>query len=262
MSNIRIQLLNIINRDTPDSTNFVIAKHILENLEAKKIVSVKELALNCNVSKSSISRFCRKIGYEDFIELQYAIASYHSFVNDRFPDLKENSTNSYIYNYLETTKEIVEYLEKYLDVEVLEGLAKDIHTYQRVILMGHVQSSLPAFSLQHYLTLLHKFVYSTQDLNEQKEMLENLDENNLIIIFSAGGKFLERVLDRMSVMDRESIARIYVVTANKSAHYSFVYKYIELWKSYNYVSSAILEMYSNLISLAYKKIYMNSDNLE
>lgn len=255
MSNIRIQLLNIINRDSPDSMNFIIAKYILENLERMKVISTKELAEECKVSKSSISRFCRKIGYEDFMELQISIATYNSNVNDQFPRLEENTTKNFIQSYFECTKENIDYLEKHLDIEVLEQLVQDIHDYQRVVLMGHVQSSFPAFSLQHYLTILHKFVYSTQDLNEQKEMLEKFDDRNLIIIFSAGGKFLERVLDRTSVMNRRNTPKIYIITANKTKHFPFVYKYIELWETFNYASSVGLEIYSNLIWLMYRKKY-------
>lgn len=258
MSNIRIQLLNIINRETQDSTNFIIAKYILENLERMKVISTKDLAQECNVSKSSISRFCRKIGYEDFMELQIAVVTYNSFLNERFPNLEGSTTKEYVQNYLGSTKAIIEHLERHLDVQVLEGLVQDIHMYKRVVLMGHVQSSFPAFSLQHYLTILHKFVYSTQDLNEQKEMLAGLDERNLIIIFSAGGRFLERVLDRMSVMMRKHAPRIYLITASKTEQLPFVYKHIELMETYDYASSVALEMYSNLISLTYRKKYADT----
>ena len=52
MSNIRIQLLNVINRESSDSMNFIIAQYILENLDRRKVITTKELADNCNVSKS------------------------------------------------------------------------------------------------------------------------------------------------------------------------------------------------------------------
>ena len=89
-------------------------------------------------------------------------------------------------------------------------------------------------------------------------MLETLDDRNLIIIFSAGGKFIERVLDRMNVMNRKHLPKIYIITANKTKHLSFVYKYIELKDSFNYTSPIILDMYSNLISLIYRKKYSDS----
>ena len=255
MSNIRIQLLNIINRDAVDSTNFIIAKYILECLEQTKVVTTQELAINCNVSKSSISRFCRKIGYEDFMELQIAVASYNSYLNERFPYTQMQDMKSVVQNYLISTKNIVEYMEAHIDIKVLNEIIDHIHDYERVILMGHVQSSFPAFSLQHYLTILHKFVYTTQDLNEQKEMLETLDENNLVIIFSAGGKFFERVIERVSVMNRKNIPRIYEITANKATHYPFVYQTVELWDTFDYSSSIVLGMYSNLIALGYRTKY-------
>lgn len=249
MSNIRIQLLNVINRESSDSMNFIIAQYILENLDRRKVITTKELADNCNVSKSSISRFCRKIGYEDFMELQYAIATYNSFIAERF---------SHMMVLQPKIMEIINYLNQNMDTDTLEELVKDIHDYKRVVLMGHVQSSFPAISLQYYLTILHKFIYSTQDPNEQREMLETLDDQNLIIIFSAGGRFLERVLDRLSVMDRENGPKIYMITANKLKHFPFVHKYIELSEEFSYSSSVILEMYSNLISLIYHKKYTDN----
>ena len=123
--------------------------------------------------------------------------------------------------------------------------------------MGHVQSSFPALSLQHYLTILHKFVYCTQNISEEKEMLETFDEKSLIIIFSAGGKFIERVLDGMGVMKRKSLPKIYMITGSRTKHLPFVYKYIELMEKYNYTSPVFLEIYSNLISLIYREKYMD-----
>lgn len=257
MSNIRIQLLNVINRESRDSTNFIIAQYMLEHLERMKVISTKELAGECNVSKSSISRFCRKIGYEDFLELQIAIATYDSHIDQRIPDLKGSDTKEFVNTYLADTKRIVDHLEQYLDTAALEELVADLHSFSRVVLMGHVQSSLPAFSLQHYLTLLHKFTYSTQDPTEQKEMLEQFGEGDLIIIFSAGGRFLERVLDPVSVMNRKNRPRIYMITASRAIRLPFVYKYIELWDTYNYLSPAALEMYSDLIALTYRKKYID-----
>lgn len=110
MSNIRIQLLNVINRESSDSMNFIIAQYILENLDRRKVITTKELADNCNVSKSSISRFCRKIGYEDFMELQYAIATYNSFIAERFSHIDGVTTKDYVVNYFERSKEIINYL--------------------------------------------------------------------------------------------------------------------------------------------------------
>ena len=148
MSNIRIQLLNVINRESSDSMNFIIAQYILENLDRRKVITTKELADNCNVSKSSISRFCRKIGYEDFMELQYAIATYNSFIAERFSHIDGVTTKDYVVNYFERSKEIINYLNQNMDTDTLEELVKDIHDYKRVVLMGHVQSSFPAISLQ------------------------------------------------------------------------------------------------------------------
>ena len=55
MSNIRIQLLDIINREDYNSMNFIIAKYILENLGKRKAVSTKESYLEGNEYSEIIS---------------------------------------------------------------------------------------------------------------------------------------------------------------------------------------------------------------
>ena len=57
MSNIRIQLLNIINRESPDSMNFIIAQYILENLERKKVVPQKSLRMNVKYQNHQLVGF-------------------------------------------------------------------------------------------------------------------------------------------------------------------------------------------------------------
>ena len=53
-----------------DSTNCRIASYLLAHVQEAEDLGVEQLAAACYVSKSSISRFCREIGLEDFTELR------------------------------------------------------------------------------------------------------------------------------------------------------------------------------------------------
>lgn len=63
-------LLTTMASDRSDTIDCRIAAYLLENPQASARLGIADLAKRCHVSTSSISRFCREIGLEDFIELQ------------------------------------------------------------------------------------------------------------------------------------------------------------------------------------------------
>lgn len=75
MYNLTIILLSTINSELINSNNYRIAKYILENMRALEDISITELAKECYVSNSSISRFCRDIGLRDYNELKVKLQS-------------------------------------------------------------------------------------------------------------------------------------------------------------------------------------------
>ena len=52
-----------------DSTNGHIASYILRHMDELKNDSIRDVAAKANVSPSSISRFCRDIGLQDFVHV-------------------------------------------------------------------------------------------------------------------------------------------------------------------------------------------------
>ena len=81
MYNLTIILLSTINSELINSNNYRIAKYILENMRALEDISITELAKECYVSNSSISRFCRDIGLRDYNELKSQIAKYRQLTS-------------------------------------------------------------------------------------------------------------------------------------------------------------------------------------
>lgn len=73
---LAIRLFSVINTELPASIDYQIAKYLLENIQIIDISSTTSLAEQCNVSKASISRFCKKIGLNDFFELRAQIFNF------------------------------------------------------------------------------------------------------------------------------------------------------------------------------------------
>ena len=64
------RLLYILNENLPGSTWYCIAMKMLQYYGDLDTISIEEMASLCTVSKSSISKFIRVLGYEDYRTFQ------------------------------------------------------------------------------------------------------------------------------------------------------------------------------------------------
>lgn len=256
MSNIRIQLLSILNREPSDSMNFIITKYILETIQHQKKLSMTEISAACNVSKASISRYCKRLGYEDYFEFQLSLATYKTSMNDNFY-LENSESDNFLESYFNKVQEQINELNEGLDQQVMDTLVELIAAHDKVVLMGQVSSGFAAVSLQDNLTKLGKVVRTSQDFVEQKMLIETLEEEALVIVFSAGGKFFERIDPDVKRMSRVKLPKIYFVTISEGKHYSYVTETIVLGQRANYTSWLLLTIYSDLLYLNYRKRYID-----
>lgn len=70
MGTLLNRLLIILNDGKESSTYYHIANILLCNYDSIQNMTIKEVADLCFVSKSTISKFTRHIGVDDFIELK------------------------------------------------------------------------------------------------------------------------------------------------------------------------------------------------
>ena len=91
----------------------------------------------CEVSKSTLSRFCRKIGLEDFQEMKDELQ--HANIN---PSNKFNVplVDSDGKGYLKSVSEQVMKLDAALDYKLIEKLVREIYDAKNIILLGSMVS--------------------------------------------------------------------------------------------------------------------------
>ena len=72
--NLLTTLLSILNKNDEDDTSFVIAKYILNNLKDIENRSIYKVAEDCYLSRSSVQRFIKEIGYDNYTQMKQSIA--------------------------------------------------------------------------------------------------------------------------------------------------------------------------------------------
>lgn len=97
------RLLYILNENLPGSTWYCIAMKMLQYYGDLDMISIEEMASLCAVSKSTISKFIRVLGYEDYRTFQKQAAinlnrkqRENYFVTDVTRYIDEHSTDAYV----------------------------------------------------------------------------------------------------------------------------------------------------------------------
>ena len=68
--NLLTSLLSILNKNDENDTDFIIARYFLDHLDEIKNTSIYTVAEECFLSRSSVQRFIKNIGYESYTQLK------------------------------------------------------------------------------------------------------------------------------------------------------------------------------------------------
>lgn len=156
MNRLMIRLWGILDGENCNSINYQIAKILMDNLTSIEHSSSSALADLCNVSKPSISRFVKDLGYDDYYDFRAEINHYCPDRGAKFFNCDNEEADNYADHYLDHVIEKVALLKKpELQAKIAE-LAEDIMNYRRVYIMGNMQSGTTASNLHYNLHVIKK----------------------------------------------------------------------------------------------------------
>ncbi len=215
------RLLAVINDENPDSTYYHIALCMLRMIDTLHELSIIQLAMLCSVSKSTISKFIRYIGYADFSEFRYAapfrVNRYHSeieYISNVMNYIENNSMSALIKAFQADLKATFEKL----DWEIVDRLVADLYSHKKVGVFGHDFSETAALDFQLKLAYNKKFVVTNINDLKQTHFILNAKENTLIIIFSDSGRYINRYLQIEDIYDKsifsQTRAKVVLITSN------------------------------------------------
>ncbi len=197
-----------------DSTNGRIAAYILEHLDEIKDDSIRDLASKTYVSISSISRFCRDIGLNDYMELKELIAS----TSLNFEVCSQAAVaQKQKEDYVSAVQESLERVRNSLDMNLLYRLAKDIRSYSKIAIFGMLKAETVAMNLQSDLTMLGKVSTTKLRFSEQVKYLKEAGADELIIIFSFTGIYYDYGMPRSNESGRHKRPKLYFITSDPEA---------------------------------------------
>ena len=202
-----IVFLSTLASEKKDSTNSQIATYLLNHLDDIKDIGIQEMAKECSVAMSSISRFCKEIGLNDFNELRELLIS--------------TKMNFEQYSSSFKAKDRFTMVEKSIDMQQIDALCKEIKKYQQVGIFGLLKAGAVAFNLQSDLLMLGKQTYSHISYRQQLQYISSTNEDDLLIIFSYTGCYFDYP-DIRTLKNKLKKPQIWLISSKQESYPDFI----------------------------------------
>lgn len=162
----------------------MIANYIIENSSTLKNININSLAEKTNTSNSTITRFCKKIGCKNFVEMKMQLCSHDN------KDIQEETQNVFkkVYSYFNTT---ISGTNEILDEKVISKLIKEIKKAEKIYIYGLGSSSLTALEMKYRFQRMGMIVDAVTDPHIMAMNSTLLTKNDMIIGLSNSGSTYE-----------------------------------------------------------------------
>jgi len=236
-----------------------IANFLLITRDSLTYASIETLAQQINVSKASISRFAKKLGYSGYLamkhDLDYAINQNYLLNTDRYRDEKNY--------YGLVIKDYMELLSAFIvasDFSQIIHTVEQIHSAKRVLILGLGNSGNIANDFCSKLSYLGVNAIATSHMEAIKIIARHSSPDDFIICFSRSGT--SECIQQALIYARENKTATTLITTNikktiqAQASYSIVLPGKELFMTNKVLSNQIPQLfiaevlYSELIKLA------------
>lgn len=225
MFSLYTRLGRILSAGNSHTTEFHIAYALTRMLERLCEMSIGEVAEECSVSKSTLSKFVRGIGYEDYGD--FRADAYQYWRKDYYISADPGSVNMNITDYLceygdraylDALKRDIDGVFSEVDAGKVDQAAQLVHDGETVLALGSGYSFTAAQNFQKKMAFYRRLVYTTEDSREQTKLIHRATSESVIVVFSNSGKYLVMYQDEEGHPEKTLFdacpARVILITAN------------------------------------------------
>jgi DNA-binding MurR/RpiR family transcriptional regulator len=257
--NIMFNLFALYNETAKDDTYHKAIEGIIRNIDQIENASIFDLADLCLVSKATIERLIRMMGYHSLPQFRHDISLVHrkyTYYNRVLPSELCQNDDQMFKAYFSTIRDIVDKLESQADMAEIHRVADALDQAHRVCFYTGGRSYAEN-ALQVNLAMAGKDTIILTRYADQLEDARSLDKDSLVIVFTID---FHIALDMMPVISEaaERGAKVVLVTTNEVSQYrqfadfNIVSKFTDTM-----ISDYGMQMNMDLISMVYRKKYID-----
>lgn len=160
---------------------------ILDNILLVQKLSFTELSEKIGITKASILRFCKKVGFSGYNEFRYECIKYVNSIHNVDTDDKDE-IKTHITKVGHMYSDILNLMNKVIDEEEVKKLIKFIKSSRRIRAVGVINSSIPCQQLRYAFLMFGIEIDVINSVDELKAIDLSIGSKDLTIIFSVSAK--------------------------------------------------------------------------
>ena len=220
----RMSLINILeaNLEKGDS-KAVIARVLLRNFYNIPNMTQEHIAKLSFVAPSTIGRFCKKIGYKNFIEFRKYVNEYieklkmDSMLSEAFYEVADKDVFSFSDEIFSSTMKSLYNAQKSIDIETIDKVTDLIISTEKIAVFGLPISQIMGKDFQYHMLRHGKYMEAFTEFKKQVELAESLDENSLAIFISKTGGERKFICDILNIV-KKCKARTVLITYKQDSY--------------------------------------------
>lgn len=218
MKDSRQVLLSYINCSYKEDIYYSLGNRLLEIASTIPNSSIDTIAQLCFVSNATLSRFCRVLGFNNFVQFKEgfierpAITNYDpNFIKQSTEDLLEASIDKWESIHTDVIEQV-----NSIELNILDNVVRQIHDNSNIIFLGQEILQFYGAYIQQSLLYAGKLTRTFfQDIDTYNYM-KTITDPTLVIIFSLGGTYLDTHPELIDILNRDHF-KVLVFTQNKKS---------------------------------------------
>lgn len=210
------RLLDLVNKAHHETSDTIIAKAFINSRFEIEQLSLEDIAQKHYISQSSLSRFIKKMGFDNYNSFKIALTiSNYSLENthqlkDNYKSLSTQQIQSQVYS------NIMKAIENahQIDLVQLNQMIQILKNYPSIILLGSELSMAICHILQLLLLTIKKNVFTIFDLTYQQEIIESVDPSTLIICISLEERWFSTQENIEAIFSTEAFTMLWTLDSN------------------------------------------------
>lgn len=254
-------LQSIINSQKESETNRLLARYLLEHMSEIDNMSVYDLADGCYTSNSTVSRFVKLLGVNNFIEMKEKLSVYKDYglelSTESLEDLHFDGENNgaILSNYIENICQSLRVMQE-VDMEKINALNKRIYETKNICIFGTQLTGMFAKHYQLLMMSMGKVIYCCEDSVSHADAVHGLNKDDLAIILSADGNYINGNKNIIFALKKRGVQMV-LITHNPTC--KFINQFNQVLYMGNYTNSKgghyklqlMIEMMVNLYAVTY-----------
>ncbi len=188
--------------------NFMIAKIMIDKLNEFPDVTIEEIAYLANTTPSSVTKLCKRIGYNGFSDMRISDKSKNTVFPYRYTG-KTYSRLEFMNNYMYTVNHIYQNIENYLNKKDIIEIAHKVKEGKRITIISTLFGYDSFMLFNEFMIDYNKTVYEINRDCEDYLIEEAYKKSDLVFVISLTGQWMKEKFYKLNTLKEKTVLLTY-----------------------------------------------------